>query len=256
MKILIRSVFSAVFKRFPKSKKSKLAILMMLCGFMFLRWVTSVPTNEMQEVTRIPAKIIEVVDGDTMRVSIDGKKETIRLLLIDTPETVHPSKSVEPFGPEASAFAKKTLSGKAVEIEKDVSERDKYGRLLCYLYIDGKMFNEMLLEKGLARVAYVYPPNVKYVEPFRDIQKNTQQKGIGIWSIENYAQENGFQDKSEINPSNNLLNDSASASNNDDKNTFQSCAEAKSAGKVPLYKGTPGYNKKLDRDGDGVACES
>lgn len=100
---------------------------------------------------------------------------------------------MQPFGPEASQFAKETLEGKEVELEFDVSERDKYGRLLAYVWIDGKMFNEMLLEKGLARVAYVFAPNTKYVDRFYEIQKKAQKEGIGIWSIENYVQEDGFQ---------------------------------------------------------------
>lgn len=132
--------------------------------------------------------VTSVVDGDTLKVTINGEEETIRLLLVDTPETKHPDKDVQPFGPEATAFAKETLEGNQVIIEFDVSERDKYG----YVWVEGKMFNEMLLEKGLARVAYVYPPNVKYVDQFRGIEKQAQKAGVGIWSIENYVQADGF----------------------------------------------------------------
>lgn len=141
------------------------------------------------------SKVTNVVDGDTLDVMINNKEERIRLLLVDTPETKHPSKPVQPFGPEASQFTKDTLEGKEVTVELDVSERDKYGRLLAYVWIDGKMFNKMLLEKGLARVAYVYAPNTKYVDQFYEIQKKAQKEGVGIWSIENYAQEDGFQEK-------------------------------------------------------------
>lgn len=144
------------------------------------------PANQMA------ATVMNVVDGDTLDVSFYNKEERVRLLLVDTPETKHPSKPVQPFGPEASQFAKETLEGKEVTIELDVSERDKYGRLLAYVWIDGKMFNEMLLEKGLARVAYVYAPNTKYVDQFYEIQKQAQKQGVGIWSIENYVQEDGF----------------------------------------------------------------
>jgi micrococcal nuclease len=150
----------------------------------------------------ISAKITRVVDGDTMKVTLMDKQsseETIRLLLIDTPETVHPNIEVQPFGPEASAYAKKTLEGRDVQLEIDVSERDKYGRLLVYLWIGDQMFNEMLLEEGLARVAYVIPPNIKYIDQFRVIQQNSQKSGKGIWSIENYALEEGFQE--EVKPS-------------------------------------------------------
>lgn len=142
----------------------------------------------------LDAKVTRVVDGDTMKLTIDGKKETVRLLLVDTPESVNPDiPEPQPFAIEASNFAKKMLTNKDVQIELDVSERDKYGRLLCYLYIDGKMFNEILLEQGYARVAYVFAPNTKYVDQFRAIQDKAREKGIGIWSIENYAQEYGFK---------------------------------------------------------------
>jgi len=155
-------------------------------------------TNMNNERNLISAKVTRVVDGDTMKVTLHDKQsseETIRLLLIDTPETVHPDKEVQPFGPESSAYAKGILTNREVQLEMDVSERDKYGRLLVYLWIDDQMFNEMLLKEGLARVAYVIPPNIKYIDQFRDIQQKSQKSAKGIWSIENYASEEGFQDE-------------------------------------------------------------
>ncbi|MBL4953945.1 thermonuclease family protein [Neobacillus sp. YIM B02564] len=142
----------------------------------------------------LPGVIVKNIDGDTVEVKINGRVEKIRMLCVDTPETHHPRLGVQPFGPEASAFTKKILAvGKKVEIEPGIGDgRDKYGRLLAYIYVDGKMFNEMLLEKGLARVAYIYAPNTKYVDEFYAIQRKAQKKGIGIWSIENYAQEDGY----------------------------------------------------------------
>ncbi|TXC91496.1 thermonuclease family protein [Metabacillus litoralis] len=145
----------------------------------------------------INAEVNRVVDGDTLNVSIDGKEETVRLLLVDTPETVHPTKPVEPFGPEASTYMKKLLTGNKVDIELDVGERDKYGRLLAYIYFEEKMVNKLLLEKGLARVAYVFEPNTKYVDEFYEIQKQAQNKAIGIWSLENYATDEGFNSNEE-----------------------------------------------------------
>lgn len=144
----------------------------------------------------IPATVVRVIDGDTLIVKLEnGVEERVRLLLVDTPETVHPNKPEQPFGREASNFAKEMMpEGSQVHIELDVGERDKYGRLLAYIWIDNKMLNEMLLQKGLARVAYVYAPNTKYVDQFYEIQKEAQQKGIGIWSIENYATEQGYQE--------------------------------------------------------------
>ena len=96
-----------------------------------------------------------------------------------------------PSAPKASAFTKNTLTGKKIGLEKDVSDRDRYGRLLRYVWLDGKLFNQMLIEKGLARVA-IFQPDVKYVEQFRAAQQKAQKQGIGIWSIENYAQEDGY----------------------------------------------------------------
>lgn len=121
----------------------------------------------------------------------NGKEERVRLVLVDTPETKHPTKPVQPFGPEASAFTKEMLTGKNVQVELDVQERDQYGRILAYVYIDGKMFNELLLEKGLARVA-VFPPNTRYVDEFYAIQKKAQEAKLGIWSIEDYVTDNGY----------------------------------------------------------------
>jgi micrococcal nuclease len=142
----------------------------------------------------LSATIVKNVDGDTVNIRLNGKIEKVRMLCVDTPETHHPRLGVQPYGKEASDYTKKILSvGTKIEIEPGIGGgRDKYGRLLAYIYVNGKMFNEMLLEQGLARVAYIYAPNTKYVDEFYTIQKKAQKKGVGIWSIENYAQEEGF----------------------------------------------------------------
>ncbi len=208
------------------------------------------------ETNRFTAKITKVVDGDTMHISYDDRKETIRLLLVDTPETVDPNKEVQPFGPEASKYAHEILDDKDVSIEIDVSERDKYGRLLCYLWIDGKMFNEMLRVKGLARVAYVYPPNIKYVDQYRDTQKGAQLAGMGIWSIENYAREDGFHTETAEGVTPDLTPVPSQKDIETDEDIYYSnCTAVREAGKDPLYERDPGYSKKLDGDKDWVACE-
>lgn len=144
------------------------------------------------QVNGLNGNVMNVVDGDTMDIQFEnGKEERVRLVLVDTPETKHPTKPVQPFGPEASAFTKEMLAGKNVQVELDVQERDQYGRILAYVYIDGKMFNELLLEKGLARVA-VFPPNTRYVDEFYAIQKKAQDAKLGIWSIEDYVTDNGY----------------------------------------------------------------
>jgi len=114
-------------------------------------------------------KVIRVVDGDTFVVDFNGTEEKVRLIGIDTPESVHPDADRNSAaGVTASDYTKSLLTGKSVELEFDVQERDKYGRLLAYAYLDGYMLNKKLLEDGYAVVS-TYPPNVKYVDDFKAI---------------------------------------------------------------------------------------
>ena len=129
-------------------------------------------------------RVIRVVDGDTFVIEYNGNKEKVRLIGIDTPESVHPNaeKNTE-FGELVSNYSKRNLLEKYVVLEFDVDERDKYGRLLAYAYIDGQMYNKVLLEMGYAKVA-TFPPNVKYVDEFTQIQKNVRESKRGLWAYE------------------------------------------------------------------------
>ena len=110
-----------------------------------------------------------MIDGDTIVVNYNGNEEKVRMIGVDTPESVHPdsSKNTEA-GVSASEYTKKHLEGKRVELEFDVQQRDQYGRLLAYVWVDGKMYNKTLLEDDIANLA-TYPPNVKYVDEFTAI---------------------------------------------------------------------------------------
>jgi micrococcal nuclease len=143
---------------------------------------------------RIEVELAHIIDGDTISVIYNGKQTNVRFLLVDCPETSHPRLGEQPFGKEAKEFTRSLVEiAHKIELEFDIGpKQDKYGRLLAYVYVDGKMIQEELLKKGLARVAYVYPPNTRYVDQFTAIQKKAQQQGIGIWEIENYVQEDGF----------------------------------------------------------------
>lgn len=148
-------------------------------------------TNK-SDVKGIRAVVVRVVDGDTFVARMaNGKEERVRMILVDTPETKHPRLGVQPFGPEASSFTKSQLTGKTVTLEFDVQERDKYGRLLAYVWLNHQNYNKLLIEKGLARVA-VFPPNTKYVDEFRAAQAVAQREKKGIWSIENYVTDHGY----------------------------------------------------------------
>lgn len=143
---------------------------------------TQVSNNNIQNGEKIFCKVVRVVDGDTFVIKYNGKDEKVRLIGVDTPESVHPDeKKNTGFGEQVSDFSKKMLSGKNIEIEFDVQQRDKYGRLLAYVYLDGQMYNKLLLEKGYAKLA-TYPPNVKYVENFTVIQKQARQNNVGLWA--------------------------------------------------------------------------
>ena len=126
--------------------------------------------------------VTRTIDGDTIEVLIDGNTEKIRLIGIDTPESVHPDQSKNvPEGKIASEFTKSKLEGKQVALELDVEERDRYGRLLAYVWIDNVMFNKMLLSEGLAQVS-TYPPNVKYTNDFLALEKQARENSVGLWS--------------------------------------------------------------------------
>lgn len=122
-----------------------------------------------------------VVDGDTIVVDIDGKEYKVRYIGIDTPETVHPSKPVGYFGKEASAKNKELALNKKVQLEKDITDKDKYGRLLRYVYVDDIMVNEELVRLGYA-TAYTYPPDVKYVYKFLQAEREARAAKRGLWS--------------------------------------------------------------------------
>lgn len=134
-------------------------------------------------------KVKRIIDGDTF-VLDNGIK--VRLIGVDTPETVHPKKEVQYFGKEASAFTKKLIDGKKVRLEYDVQKYDRYGRLLAYVYLeDGTFLNAELVKQGYANVS-TFPPNVKYEQLFINLQKEARENNRGLWQKSN--SENIYQD--------------------------------------------------------------
>jgi len=125
--------------------------------------------------------VSDVVDGDTIHVGRGWRRTTVRLIGVDTPETVHPEKPVEFFGPEASEFTRRSLQGKWVRLEFDsLDQLDRYGRLLAYVFVeDGTFFNRELVRKGYAR-AYVRF-DFRYKEDFLLAQQEARQARLGLW---------------------------------------------------------------------------
>jgi micrococcal nuclease len=100
---------------------------------------------------------------------------------VDTPELHHPQKEVEYYAQEAYRANQKLVEGKKVSLEFDVQKRDRYGRILAYVYVDGFMVNEWLVANGYARVA-TFPPNVKYAERFRTLEREARKQKLGLWA--------------------------------------------------------------------------
>jgi micrococcal nuclease len=130
--------------------------------------------------------VVRTVDGDTLVVQLNGVAEKVRLIGLDTPEIVDPRKTVECFGKEASEEAKKILTGQRVRLETDPSqeERDKYGRLLAYVFLEnGANFNRLMIENGYGH-EYTYDLPYKYQTEFKLAEKEARKNERGLWAKE------------------------------------------------------------------------
>lgn len=198
--------------------------------------------------------VTSVIDGDTIQVIIDDKKETLRLIGIDTPETVDPRKPVQCFGREASAKAKSLLSGKSVRLEADPTqgERDKYQRLLRYVFLeDGTGFNKLMISEGYAH-EYTYDKPYKYQAEFKQAQKEAEINKRGLWA-DNACSANTP-----------LLTPPKAGSSTSGSSAISGgftcagktlCGQMTSCTEAKYYLNTCGVSR-LDGDKDGVPCES
>jgi micrococcal nuclease len=128
--------------------------------------------------------VTDVVDGDTIYVARGRRHTTVRFIGVDAPETFHRDKPAQPFGPEASAFTKRSLEGKWVHLEfEPLDRKDRYGRLLAYVFLpDGTFFNEELLRKGYARV--YTRSHFRHKKHFLLVQEEARQARKGLWAAE------------------------------------------------------------------------
>lgn len=124
-------------------------------------------------------KVVRVIDGDTIEIE-SGQK--VRYIGIDTPETVDPRNLPQCFGSQAAAKNRELVEGKNIYVEKDISETDKYGRLLRYIYVDNIFVNDYLVREGFA-YASSYPPDIKYQNQLRQAQIEAQQQNRGLWAV-------------------------------------------------------------------------
>jgi endonuclease YncB( thermonuclease family) len=136
----------------------------------------------------VAAKVQRVTDGDTFVATVKGRRERVRVIGVDTPESVDPNRPDEPYGEEASDFAKHYLNGATVRLAGDAEPRDRYGRMLAYVWLrDGTFWNALLAAEGYAQQLTI-PPNVTYAPLFRRLVAEARRSDRGLWAEENQTQ--------------------------------------------------------------------
>ncbi|KKQ29079.1 MAG: hypothetical protein A3H17_00045 [Candidatus Levybacteria bacterium RIFCSPLOWO2_12_FULL_37_14] len=141
------------------------------------------PTNKQIFSSKETVRVIRVVDGDTIEVNLNGKKETVRLIGIDSPEVLDERKPAQCFGKEASSKAKEILTGKTIILESDSTQgnRDEYGRLLRYVFLNDLNLNKFIISEGYAR-EYTFKDNpYRYQSDFIQAEKKARKNKMGLW---------------------------------------------------------------------------
>lgn len=141
-----------------------------------------------------PYRVVRTVDGDTIVLLMDGKQETVRLIGVDTPETVHPNRPVEFFGKEASAFTRGILSEQDAYLDFDLEQKDRYGRLLAYVYraSDGLFVNREIVRQGYGHAYTQFP--FKHLDEFRRAEQEAREAKRGLWAGETKSAETKIAD--------------------------------------------------------------
>lgn len=173
-------------------------------------------------------KLEKCIDGDTAKFTIVGNT---RFLYVDTPESVN---QVEPYGKEAATYTCRMLTNaKSIELEYDGPTKDKYNRTLAWVWVDGKLIQSLLIQKGYVEKFYDYG-TYKYETVMISLQATAKNKKVGLWS---------------------KLTPTPTPTPNQTQTDFKNCTELRKVYPNGVYSGHPAYQKKMDRDGDGHACE-
>lgn len=159
-----------------------------------VQYATTKNGTNIEKNARIPVQFSRHTDGDTSEFLLEGEKIKVRYLLIDTPESVKENTPVQPFGAASSQRTKELLTNaSSIEMMLDKGEAtDKYERMLAYIFVNGELLQEILVREGLARVAYIHEPSTTYLAQLQAAQTQAKQQKIGIWSIDGYVTEKGF----------------------------------------------------------------
>lgn len=126
------------------------------------------------------AYVLRAVDGDTIEVRLDGEREDVRYIGVDTPETVKPGTPVQCFGPRAHRFNERLVTHRRVRLVFGVERRDVYGRLLAYVHLGDRFVNAELARRGLARTLTI-PPNDRFARRFKRLENAAARAGRGLW---------------------------------------------------------------------------
>jgi micrococcal nuclease len=154
------------------------ALLLVVVALVVLRpWEGG---GEAEGPGRLTGRVVRAVDGDTLEVLLGGRHEDVRLIGVDTPETVKPGTPVQCFGPRASAFTHLAADGRRARLTLGAERHDVYGRLLAYVRVGPRFLNAALLRRGLARTLTI-PPNDRFAPLFRRIEFDAARAGRGLW---------------------------------------------------------------------------
>ena len=241
--------------------------------------VSEVSANAKTQLKKEKVEFIRVVDGDTIKVRYKGKEESVRYLLIDTPETSNTKTKIQKYGPEAKKRNEQLLKRKnqPVYIQFDKGEkRDKYGRLLAYVYSGNTDIQDTLIKEGLGRVAYVYKPSITNLKQYEKSEEQAKKKKLGIWSIPGYVTKSGFKEiakkpapkkkavakkpapkkktvAKKPAPKKKVVAKKPAPKSNVIK--FKNCTELRKVYPKGVPRSHKSYEAKHDRDKDGWACE-
>jgi micrococcal nuclease len=154
-------------------------VLLAIVAAVVLRpWEQLAPSEA--EPASVSAYVVRAVDGDTIEVSFDGRREDVRYIGVDTPETVKPDTPVQCFGPRASAFDHGLVEHQRVRLVFGVERRDVYGRLLAYVYLGKRFVNAELVRRGFARTLTI-APNDRFARRFKRLENAASRAGRGLW---------------------------------------------------------------------------
>ncbi|MCW9134107.1 thermonuclease family protein [Bacillus paramycoides] len=146
--------------------------------------------DKLKGLETVKGKVTHVKDGDTIDVKVNGEKQTVRLLLLDTPESVSQKIPPQKMGKEASSFLKKQLEGKSVTMVYDHGPKeDKYGRKLTYVFCEGIHINELMVKLGYGIVAYISKSNTTLLPQMLEAENEAKASKSGVWSIKGFVDE-------------------------------------------------------------------